>query len=47
MALEPQEQFKKFLEDSKDILILIPENPSPDAVGSAWALYYFLEKDYN
>lgn len=44
MSLSPQEQFKKFLENSKDILILIPENPSADAIGSAWALYYFLEK---
>jgi nanoRNase/pAp phosphatase (c-di-AMP/oligoRNAs hydrolase) len=43
MALTSNEQFKKFLEDSKDILILIPENPSADAVGSAWALYFFLE----
>lgn len=43
MALTPNEQFKKFLENSKDVLILIPENPSADAVGSAWALYFFLE----
>jgi nanoRNase/pAp phosphatase (c-di-AMP/oligoRNAs hydrolase) len=44
MILEPQEQFKKFLENSKEVLILIPENPSADAVGSAWAFYIFLEK---
>ena len=44
MSLEPKEQFKNFLEKSKDVLILIPENPSGDAVGSAWALYFFLEK---
>jgi len=44
MVLEPQEQFKNFLEKSKDILILLPENPSGDAVGAAWALYFFLEK---
>lgn len=44
MALEPQEQFKKFLEESKEVLILIPENPSADAVGASWALYFFLEK---
>lgn len=43
MSLTLHEQFKKFLENSKDILILIPENPSADAVGSAWALYFFLE----
>lgn len=44
MSLEPQEQFRKFLENSKEVHILIPENPSADAVGSAWALYFFLEK---
>lgn len=44
MSLSPQEQFKNFLEKSKEVLILIPENPSGDAVGSAWALYFFLEK---
>lgn len=42
--LEPKQQFKEFLDKSKNILILIPENPSGDAVGSAWAFYYFLEK---
>jgi len=44
MSIEPQEQFKNFVEKSKDVLILIPENPSGDAVGSAWALYFFLQK---
>ncbi|MFA6047360.1 MAG: DHH family phosphoesterase [Parcubacteria group bacterium] len=44
MTLAPQEQFKNFLDKSQDVLILIPENPSADAVGSSWALYYFLEK---
>jgi len=44
MSLEIKEQFKNFLEKSKDVLILIPENPSGDAVGSAWALYFFLGK---
>jgi nanoRNase/pAp phosphatase (c-di-AMP/oligoRNAs hydrolase) len=44
MTLSPQEQFKQFLEKSKDVLILIPENPSGDAIGSAWALYFFLKK---
>ena len=43
MSLTSQEQFKKFLETSKEVLILIPENPSGDAVGAAWALYHFLE----
>jgi nanoRNase/pAp phosphatase (c-di-AMP/oligoRNAs hydrolase) len=44
MSLDSQEQLKKFLGESKEVLILIPENPSGDAVGSAWALYFFLEK---
>jgi bifunctional oligoribonuclease and PAP phosphatase NrnA len=44
MTLTPTEQLKKFLENSKDILIIIPENSSADTIGSAWALYYFLEK---
>ncbi len=44
MSLAPQEQFKKFLENSKEVLLFIPENPSGDAIGSAWALYFFLEK---
>lgn len=47
MSLSPQEQFKKFLESSKETLILLPENPSADAIGSAWALYFFLEKKKN
>lgn len=44
MSLDSQEQFQKFLETSKNILIFIPENPSVDAIGSAWALYFFLKK---
>lgn len=44
MSLAPNEQFKKFLEDSKNVLLLLTQNPTADAVGSAWALYFFLEK---
>lgn len=44
MSLSPQEQFKKFLENSKEVLILLPENPSLDAISSSLALYCFLEK---
>ena len=44
MVLSPVEQFKNLLNNSRDILILLPENPSGDAIGSAWALYFFLEK---
>jgi nanoRNase/pAp phosphatase (c-di-AMP/oligoRNAs hydrolase) len=44
MSFTPQEQLKKFLKDSKEILLLIEENPTVDAIGSAWGLYHFLEK---
>lgn len=44
MSLDPIQQFKSFLEKSKEVLILIPENPGGDAIGSAWALYFFLEQ---
>lgn len=44
MSLSSQEQLKKFLDNSKEVLILIPENPSADAIGSAWGLYFFLKK---
>ena len=42
MSLTSQEQFEKFINDSKDILIFLPENPGTDAIGSAWALSFFL-----
>ncbi len=42
MSLTTQEQFEKFINDSKDILIFLPENSGADAIGSAWALYFFL-----
>ena len=44
MTLTPLEQFKSYVEKSLEVLILIPENPSGDAVGAAWGLYFFLEK---
>jgi phosphoesterase RecJ-like protein len=45
MTLSPFEQFKSYIEKSSEVLILIPENPSGDAVGTAWGLYFFLEKN--
>ncbi|HAI73923.1 MAG TPA: hypothetical protein DCS28_00260 [Candidatus Moranbacteria bacterium] len=42
MSLTIQEQFEKFINNSKDILIFLPENLGADAIGSAWALYFFL-----
>ena len=44
MSLTSREQFNKVLEDVKEVLIFITDNPSTDAIGSAWALYFFLEK---
>lgn len=44
MSLLPHEQFKKFLDNSKEVLILIPENPDCDAISSAYGLCFFLEK---
>jgi nanoRNase/pAp phosphatase (c-di-AMP/oligoRNAs hydrolase) len=43
MSLIPQEQFQKFITGAKDVLIFIPENPGFDAIGSAFALAFFLE----
>jgi nanoRNase/pAp phosphatase (c-di-AMP/oligoRNAs hydrolase) len=43
MSLEPQEQFHKFIIGAKDVLIFIPKNPGFDAIGSAFALAFFLE----
>lgn len=45
MSLTPKEQFHKILENAKEVLIFLPQNPNYDAVGSAWALYFFLEKN--
>jgi len=44
MALEPIQQLEKLLEESKNVLIILPQNPTGDAIGSGWAFYYFLEK---
>ena len=44
MALEPIQQLEKLVNESKNVLILLPQNPTGDAIGSGWALYFFLEK---
>ena len=44
MALEPAQQIEKLLKQSKNVLILTPQNPSGDAIGSAWAFYFLLKK---
>lgn len=42
MGLDQEQQFEKIISESGEILILLPKNPSGDAIGSAWALYFFL-----
>lgn len=44
MALEPLEQFTSLLQKAKNILVLLPQNPDGDAIGSAWAFHFFLKK---
>jgi len=44
MALEPIQQIENLLGQSKNTLIVLPESPNGDAIGAAWALYFFLEK---
>lgn len=44
MGWEPIKQFERLLSQSKQILILLGQNPSGDAIGSAWALSLFLRK---
>jgi len=43
MALELIQQIEKLLGESQHVLILIPQNPSGDAVASAWAFHFFLQ----
>jgi len=44
MSLDQIQQFEKLLTESKNILVLLPENPDGDAIGSAWAFYFFVLK---
>lgn len=44
MSLSPKEQFRNFLKNAAEILVLVPENPDNDALSSAFALCLFLEK---
>lgn len=43
MSLDQEKQFEKIISESNEILILLPKNPSGDAIGAAWAFYFFLE----
>lgn len=44
MVLDSTEQFKNILESAKNVLIFTPQNAGGDAIGSAWATYFFLKK---
>jgi len=44
MALGTMEQFKETVAAAKKILILLPQNPNGDAIGSGLAFYNFLKK---
>ncbi|HBP01164.1 MAG: Phosphoesterase RecJ domain protein [Candidatus Moranbacteria bacterium GW2011_GWE1_49_15] len=44
MGLDQTQQFEKVISESGEILLLLPQNPSGDAIGAAWALYFFLKK---
>ncbi len=44
MSITKQEQFEKLLNSSKNILIVLPENPTGDEIGSAFGLSFILEK---
>ncbi len=44
MSITKQEQFEKILNSSENILIVLPENPSGDEIGSGFGLAHLLEK---
>jgi len=44
MSLQPTQQFRNLLKNAKQVLIFSANNGGGDAVGSAWAMYFFLKK---
>lgn len=44
MGLEPLAQFKELVAKAEHVLILLPQNPSGDAIGSGFAVAHFLEQ---
>lgn len=44
MSLEPIQQLDTLLGKSKNVLLILPPNPSGDLVGAGWAFYFFLKK---
>jgi nanoRNase/pAp phosphatase (c-di-AMP/oligoRNAs hydrolase) len=45
MSLDNTQQLDNILKDSKHVLIFMAQDFSGDAVGSAWATYFFLKKN--
>ncbi|MEI7621330.1 MAG: DHH family phosphoesterase [Candidatus Moraniibacteriota bacterium] len=46
MSLDVTQQFKNVIAEAKNVLIFTPENAGGDALGAAWAVYFFLaQKD--
>lgn len=44
MGINFTEQLKRILSESKNVLILLPQNPDGDAIGSGWSFYFFLKE---
>jgi nanoRNase/pAp phosphatase (c-di-AMP/oligoRNAs hydrolase) len=44
MSLEPIQQFENLLRTAKQVLVFSANNGGGDAVGSSWAMYFFLKK---
>ena len=44
MVLDNSQQFENILKSTKHALIFMAHNGSGDAIGSAWAMYFFLKK---
>jgi nanoRNase/pAp phosphatase (c-di-AMP/oligoRNAs hydrolase) len=45
MSLDNAQQFENILKTAKHALIFMPQNFGGDALGSAWAMYFFLKKN--
>ena len=44
MSLDSSQQFENILKNTKHALIFMAQNSGGDAIGSAWAIYFFLKK---
>lgn len=45
MSLDSSQQFDNILKNAKNVLIFMAQNSGGDAIGSAWAMYFFLKKN--